>query len=102
MNHHTAESHLREVKAAYLDRLLQLQVVAPCVGMTLEYDRFHNGFATNHNHNHPNGNEAVLQQQQQQQQEELYNHTRCASNPPVTTTLGVSVSLFTPGVEQST
>jgi len=35
MSHYDAESHLREVKAYYLDRILQTQVVLPCVGHRL-------------------------------------------------------------------
>jgi hypothetical protein len=86
MNHHTAESHLREIKAASLDRLLQLQVVAPSVGKILEYDRIHNGFfTTNNNNNNQNRDDEVAMKQQQ----ELYNHMRCAHDPPVQTTMGV-------------
>jgi len=36
MSHYDAESHLREIKAYYLDRILQTHVVMPCVGYYLD------------------------------------------------------------------
>eukprot|EP00531_Pseudo-nitzschia_arenysensis_P010666 CAMPEP_0116132316 /NCGR_PEP_ID=MMETSP0329-20121206/9480_1 /TAXON_ID=697910 /ORGANISM="Pseudo-nitzschia arenysensis, Strain B593" /LENGTH=407 /DNA_ID=CAMNT_0003626817 /DNA_START=1 /DNA_END=1224 /DNA_ORIENTATION=- len=36
MSHHQAESHLREIKAYYLDRILQTNAVLPCAGYTLD------------------------------------------------------------------
>ena len=38
MSHYDAESHLREIKAYYLDRLLETNVVLPCVGHVLYRD----------------------------------------------------------------
>ena len=48
--------------------VLQLQIVVPCVGKTLAYDRIRKGFASN-NKNHPNVTDIFPQQQQ------LYNYT---------------------------
>jgi hypothetical protein len=36
MTHYDAESHLREIKAYYLDRILKTNVVLPCVGYHLD------------------------------------------------------------------
>eukprot|EP00535_Pseudo-nitzschia_heimii_P008623 CAMPEP_0197178550 /NCGR_PEP_ID=MMETSP1423-20130617/3796_1 /TAXON_ID=476441 /ORGANISM="Pseudo-nitzschia heimii, Strain UNC1101" /LENGTH=341 /DNA_ID=CAMNT_0042628319 /DNA_START=194 /DNA_END=1219 /DNA_ORIENTATION=+ len=36
MSHYDAESHLREIKAFYLDRILKTNVVLPCIGYHLD------------------------------------------------------------------
>ena len=36
MSHYDAESHLREIKAYYLDRILETNVVLPCIGYHLD------------------------------------------------------------------
>jgi len=48
INHKTAETHLREIKAAYLDRILGLGVVLPCAGVVLDRKEVEGSFPESH------------------------------------------------------
>ena len=62
MSHYDAESHLREIKAFYLDRILRTNVVLPCVG-------YHFHRPQHHHQQQDNNNWAII-----------HNNLKCISN----------------------
>ena len=60
MSHYDAESHLREIKAYYLDQILKTYVVLPCVGYQFSSQQLQEHQQDNNNNDRKNSTKEML------------------------------------------
>ncbi|OEU21001.1 hypothetical protein FRACYDRAFT_267830, partial [Fragilariopsis cylindrus CCMP1102] len=60
MSHYDAESHLREIKAYYLDQILKTYVVLPCVGYQFSSQQLQEHQQDNNNNDKKNSTKEML------------------------------------------